>query len=868
LFTLKYKNHFPFYNVNVLHYKSIFNNNIIFIKTTDKNYDAAVSVKTIPANNKGIPHVLEHILFAGSENYNVKDSFSEIIKNSLYSYVNGITYTDKTIYPFSSYDLEEFNKILDIYLDSIFFPRLDKGAFFQEGIFKNKDNGIFKDEKNNFSGIVYNEMSGFFANEFEKLKFNNYKNLFKNTPNEYTAAGLPEDIKTLDFNDVKAYYDENYILENMDFYFYGNLDENFYLELLEKKYFSKFESVKNIPIVNHNIEKPSKFHISKLLNDILLSVIVGKSFSFEDLTVAEIFTKKFNETAENIIAHIDKDNFYIVINFYKMNNKVAPLEYKKEIFEIFNKINFNSGDFNTYKFNLTEENYGYKTRGLGLIFMILNSVLYGDDYFSFFDAEKQIESMKTNLCLFDFLNKIFMNNDFANFTSDNLEENFQNKTENLMLSKTSQDDFAILEKFRNKKDDFYELEKFKIKNKKFLIDRIFEDSKNHAVNEHTFFYNCPSDKIFYLKFHYGTKILDDNELYLLPFLEKILKKNNSEFFEFEFTDNVFINNKQNHEFLTLNMKGVTQNIHNIFNEHKKFTNLEINNFDKMEFENIYNSVVTNFHNRQNKKSLEFAVNKAYSGFHNEFYNLEKIKYSEFEKFITENTLKANVFFDSLEKIRKKIFNNLRYVSVCANDKHFKDFGLVSDNYSFKRFDDKNFSEKTFSLSPRNRKNNFENFNKSEDNFTNVYYLKNTTEIKLDIFAPIIENEILYKKVRLIGGAYGYGCKVVNKNNLLMYSFNDKNQNETFEIFNNVFEILKTEFKNGKLNEELFENYKITLINEFYKEQNYFKTFTKNVGDFFCDNNFDAEILNLSFENFEEMINKFLSTDKVFSYVIN
>ncbi len=184
------------------------------------------------SDNKGLAHMVEHCIFGGSLNYNIKEPFEMLVQEKKYTYLNGITYRDRTVYPFSTYDEMHFDEIFDVYTDAVFNPLNEIETFEQECIRKEGDN---------FNGIVYNEMQQMFADDEYKLE-NDLLKMFDCECLKYNSAGEPEQIKTTTYDDVINYYNENYACENMVVFFYGQLEQEKYNNLLLDKLANREEA--------------------------------------------------------------------------------------------------------------------------------------------------------------------------------------------------------------------------------------------------------------------------------------------------------------------------------------------------------------------------------------------------------------------------------------------------------------------------------------------------------------------------------------------------------------------------------------------------------------------------------------------------
>ncbi len=194
----------------------------------DRELSFAVCFDTPAHNDAGAAHLIEHVVLCGSEAYRGIDPFNELSKNTIHIYLNAITFNDKTIYPFSTYIDIEYFKMLDVYFDAVFNPVFDR------------DTGIFFNEKR----IVHSEMQDSYIRPEYVIKRLAYRELFKNTPAMFDAAGVPEMIERLSLGDCVLFHRQYYTAHNATVYLYGNLDIDAVVRNFERRKPFKSETVK------------------------------------------------------------------------------------------------------------------------------------------------------------------------------------------------------------------------------------------------------------------------------------------------------------------------------------------------------------------------------------------------------------------------------------------------------------------------------------------------------------------------------------------------------------------------------------------------------------------------------------------------
>jgi Zn-dependent M16 (insulinase) family peptidase len=178
-----------------------------------------VSFRTIPSDSTGVAHILEHIVLAGSERYPVKEPFIELVKGSLAYFINAMTFEDKTVYPVSSPNVQDFYNLIDVYLDAVFHPLLKYETFKQEGWHYALPS---LGEALKFHGVVFNEMKGQLSNPDYILALETQQTLMPDTPYAYRSDGDPEAIPDLTYEDFLEFYHRHYHPSNARFFFYGD----------------------------------------------------------------------------------------------------------------------------------------------------------------------------------------------------------------------------------------------------------------------------------------------------------------------------------------------------------------------------------------------------------------------------------------------------------------------------------------------------------------------------------------------------------------------------------------------------------------------------------------------------------------------
>lgn len=227
---------------------------IAILSNNDDNKVFYIGFRTPPEDETGVPHIIEHTTLCGSKKFSVKDPFIELAKGSLNTFLNAMTYPDKTVYPVASCNDQDFKNLMDVYLDAVFNPNITK----YEEIFKQEGwhyELTGKDDELKINGVVYNEMKGAYSSPDEVLSSQIYRSLFPDNTYSKDSGGNPEYIPKLTYEAYLDFYHKYYHPSNSYIYLYGDMDVVERLEWLDKEYLSLYDYKK----VNSEINKQPAF---------------------------------------------------------------------------------------------------------------------------------------------------------------------------------------------------------------------------------------------------------------------------------------------------------------------------------------------------------------------------------------------------------------------------------------------------------------------------------------------------------------------------------------------------------------------------------------------------------------------------------
>lgn len=393
----------------------------------DENKCFGITFRTPPTDSTGLPHILEHAVLCGSRKYPVKEPFVELMKSSLNTFLNAITFPDKTCYPVASQNVQDLYNLIDVYLDAVFHPHLTPEILQQEGWHYELEN---PDDPIVYKGVVFNEMKGAYSSPDSLLGRYSQEVVFPENTYGVDSGGDPQQIPKLTYEQFKHFHQTYYHPSNARIYFYGDDDPERRLELIEE-YLKDFEAAEidsAIPLQRHydearrahfpydageeaDLRRKGYLTLNWLLPEttdpdltmslyILSYILVGNSAAplrkalidsglGEDVTGGglrgQLRQMHFSTGLKGIaVADADKVERLILetlANLTKDGIERAAIE----------------AAFNTFEFSLRENNTGSFPRGLSIMFRALNTWLYDGDPLAMLGFEAPLATVRANL---------------------------------------------------------------------------------------------------------------------------------------------------------------------------------------------------------------------------------------------------------------------------------------------------------------------------------------------------------------------------------------------------------------------------------------------------------------------------------------
>lgn len=820
---------------------------VVYVKSDDKNKTFAIGFKTPPTNSKGMAHIMEHSVLNGSDKYNTREPFMDMASSSLQTFLNAMTFPDKTVYPVSSENDKDFYNLTDVYLDAVFNPtiRHKKEILLQEGWHYVLDG----DKVSGISGVVYNEMKGALSDPDQLIYDDVVSHLYKNSPYEYESGGDPSEIYKLTYDEFLDFYKDHYHPSNSYIYFYGDLDIDFYLEHLDKNYLSKYDYEDidyDIKVSDNHYDNivEGEYPVSKVEedSDYLIYSFLGKenpnglySLSLQIL-ISALFNMDSSKIKKQINEEINPESFSARLSYGVRNGVILQaqkadgnkIDRYVEIIEEGLKQAAESINKESLKAAFSIFEYGQRDQ--------LNSVTRGLVYYLMWNFDKEIFEVFNIVSYLDELRSLIDTDYYENF----IKENFlDNPTKLVYIARASST-------FKEKKDGEFDsyLEKLNANLTKEELDLIKEDVNKLHIHQNTedteeqkaripvlniedvpakidktpreviedkftyIFHDLETAGLIYTSLYFNVNHLSLDELKYLGLINDLLGSVDTGSISYQEIDDVLFQN--------LSMPNFSNTIIAI-------NDTKVDRLEKVSFmttastqEKAFDLMADFMFNSKfdkKKRILEILrMKKAYfestmydqghliamnrANAHIDMASMIRDQISGIGSylFVKEAIKEANEDFDSFSKkitdIYKKIFSGFLEVNITSS---LEDFKAMKDTINGKldKLEDK----------PNDGKIDFtpQAYKEALLSDANVNYVSKTANIKdfdykydgkLALATSILSNPYLYELIRAKGGAYGAGITANNSGLLSTYSYRDPNILLTVENFDKIGELTK------------------------------------------------------------------------------
>ncbi len=871
---------FPAIGIEAFHYKHIKTGaKVVFAKKDDTNKTFAIGFKTPPTNSKGMAHIMEHSVLNGSKKYPTKDPFMAMDSSSLQTFLNAMTYPDKTVFPVSSENDKDFRNLVDVYTDAVFAPLVinKKQILDQEGWHYD----IESDQVVGVSGVVYNEMKGALSDPESIIDNDINSYLYKNSPYEYESGGDPRFIKDLTFEEFQKFYADHYHPSNAYIYFYGNIDDiDPYLTRLDEEYLSKYEAKSmdlGIEVKENFYEQPieSTYPASeeKPGQDYLTYAMLTHSALDvkETLTAAILVNALFNMDSSKIrneIQEILSPEYFYARNAYGNRSGLIIQAQKTDAAKV--------NDFvEIIESGLKRASQGINKEALKSAFSLfdfgqrenLNSVNSGLNYYlsMSFDADpfevfrlvdylKELKALIDTTYYEDFIKEFYLDNptklihiakpsvDYNKNQDEDFKAYLDKVNEEMTPEKLSEikEDLENLKAYQDREDTEEEKATIPKLDIKDVPTKTRKVSREVETDTFEYVYNDLSTAgLIYTDMYFNLNHLNIEDFKYAQIIGELLGSIDTKTMKYTEIDDLIWQKLGSLNFSIMNFKKGAEEIDRTFKVSFKtlpaytreacqivrdFTenSLFANQARILELLRIRKAV---FESKMYDIGHMIAINRANSHIDKHAYLQENLTGIAYYDFIKENIALAENDFgkvqERLENVYKRIFTKDLSINI-TSEKDGYDLMKVAINKAFADLGRRE-ADVTIEFEARAKKEaiatdaNVNYVAKS----ANFYDFEGGYDGKFLLAGSIMSNPYLYSLIRAQGGAYGAGMFVSRSMLLATYSYRDPNISSTIDSFNKIGQIAK----DLEMTDRDFENQKISSMGTILRPRN-----PKQMGD--------------------------------------
>lgn len=842
---------------------------LVYVKADDDNKTFGIGFRTPPNDSKGKAHIMEHSVLNGSKKFRTKDPFMDMASSSLQTFLNAMTYPDKTVFPVSSENDKDFRNLVDVYLDSVFNPCVveKKEILDQEGWHYNLEG----DKISGISGVVYNEMQGALTNSESKIANDINALLFKDSPYEYISGGDPKDIPDLTYEEFIDFYKNHYHPSNAVIYLYGNLDIDYFLDFIDEEYLSKYDYKDldfSIDVKENYYEDvvEGAYPVSQVQEDsdyLTYAFLATSALDMKDYLTLNILTNTlFNMDSSKIrgevVEKLNPEYFYGRVGYGVRSSIIiqAQRTSASKVDDFVNIIEDGLRDasekiseqslksaFKTFDFS-QRESLNSTSRGLNYFFMMNFD---GDllDVFRIVDVLDELRGLIGTSYYEDFVKEHFLDNKtklvhVARPSEEILPREVAAFNERLELANEnmSQEDLETIKSDLDKLDAYQN--RVNTEEEKATIPRL--DIKDvpttttpiprKVIGDDFEFvlHDLPTSGLIYVSAYFNVDHLDLDDLRYLAILSELLGAIDTENISYRDIDDILW---QYLASLNFNISILKLNKDKFERDFKVSFTTSREDFDKaigLVKDFAANSIFTNKERiaellRMAKSIFEsgmydqvhvLAINRAKSHIDRLNYIKEEVSGISYYLFVKKVLKDIEADFEGfrsrLEKVYANIFTKKVSINITASGDDL-DFAKDKLSENLDKLGDIR-SKVEIAYKPRAIK---------EAVLTDapVNYCSQTTLLRDDLreftgslalASSIVSNPYLYELIRAKGGAYGAGMSITRTLILQAYSYRDPNIDLTLENFKKIANITEE----LEIDQRDFENQQISTMGSFLR----------------------------------------------------
>ncbi|KEZ87323.1 hypothetical protein IO99_05760 [Clostridium sulfidigenes] len=880
---------------------------LLHLENEDDNKLFSISFRTTPTDSTGVAHILEHSVLCGSRKFKAKDPFGDMAKSSLHTFLNAMTFTDKTMYPVGSRNNKDFMNLMDVYLDAVLHPRI----YENHEILRQEGWRYELDENTNklaYKGVVYSEMQGAMSSPEEVICSDIYRSLFPNTTYAFVSGGDPEVIPNLTQEDFEKFHSKFYHPSNSYIYLYGNQDLEACLKFINDEYLYEFDRIEipshidDVKNFEGMIERTANYSISED-EDEENKAFLALNFAFEETRNGEAYLATkilYNMLIESSASPIKAALLKAGIGECIITRDDMNMDPTKEILfpivaknadatkksEFINVIMNTLKDLvdkgldkdqlkaaiNTVEFDLREAD-PWRTANKGIEYndWVLNSWIYDGDplvHLKYEDILNKIKTALDNGYFEKFIEKNMVKNSHCSLVvltpkkglEDARNKALEKKLENYRSSLSEKEIKELMERNRKLKEaqvrvDTQEekdtLPKLPIEE----VDKKVEKIPQEVVKEQGITilkHHIPTNKIVYINLLFDAKVIEEKYIPYLGLLKDVLGELDTEKRGYSqliteiykttggitFENQVYTeknNSQAYHPKFIVKSKVIAENISSLLelvNEIITTTKFD----DLSRLKQIIQETKSKLQMKIINSGHEVAMNRVFAQTSCGRGYWEKISGATYYEFIC-NLEKS---FDksgkevrsNLIKVYETIFNkNNLIISVVGEEKEVE---TVVTNINKVICNIKTEPTKLYNLEHKSKKNI-----EAIITASNVQYVVkgfNFADLgyeysgKMRVLLNILDNEYLYPRVRLQGGAYGCYSDMNKDGNLAIFSYRDPNLTRTIDVYNQAYKFLEE----VDFTKEDMEKFIIGSVGQLYKPLTPDRKGEKAVADYICN----------------------------------
>jgi Zn-dependent M16 (insulinase) family peptidase len=564
---------------------------LLNLENDDDNKVFSIGFRTPPSDSTGVPHIIEHCVLSGSRKYTTKEPFMDMVKGSLQTFINAMTFSDKTLYPVASRNSKDLFNLMDVYLDAVFYPKIyeDPNIFMQEGWHYELFN---EDDDIRYKGVVYNEMQGAYSSPESILIENIDKSLYPDTCYKYSSGGNPDVIPELSYDEFLNFHRKFYHPSNSYIYLYGNGDIEEQLKFIDENYLSKFDKTQIDSSIN--IQEPFKsrnelesyYPISKDENEenrtyLSLNFVLGQNTDPETYLMTSILSQVLVESAAApvkkalIDAGIGEDIFPITTGGLQAGfgivAKNTSMDKKKEfeeiVFHTLKKLVKEGIDkklieacINIVEYDLREAGK-FPTKGIIYNMQSLDSWLYDNNPTTHLQYEETLNKLRESIdtgYFENFIKERIINNSHSSLVIINPKKGLGEEKDKLLEEKlikyknslTKKEIEALIDENQKLKEmqlsedteeakaTIPKLSISDVEPKAEIIPQEIIKNENYTL----LFHNIFTSKIAYTDFYFDTSMVDEELIPYINLLAGILGKVDTKSMSYsELSNEIYVN---------------------------------------------------------------------------------------------------------------------------------------------------------------------------------------------------------------------------------------------------------------------------------------------------------------------------------------